>query len=117
MGYLRCVLTLLFLTASAWAADDANKPGTTAEDYLRVIRAGDLTSLTALCKTGTAGVRDRLDWTPLHYAALYGTAEACGLFSMREATRTREIGVRSRPWCMARTALRRRACWWKRAAT
>jgi ankyrin repeat protein len=76
MEFLRCVLTLLCLTASAWAADDANKPGTTAEDYLRVIRAGDLASLSALCKMGTIGVRDHLDWTPLHYAALYGTAEA-----------------------------------------
>jgi ankyrin repeat protein len=46
-----------------------------AEDFFRAIRAGDLDSLRALC-ANPVNARDRLDTTPLHYAALYGNAES-----------------------------------------
>lgn len=46
-----------------------------ADDYLRVIRANDLKALRQMVQRG-AEVRDALDWTPLHYAALYGSPEA-----------------------------------------
>jgi ankyrin repeat protein len=61
-------LCLLCLTASAW--------GATAEDFLRTIRANDLSALRAMCRSGVGDIRDRLDSTPLHYAALYGSADA-----------------------------------------
>jgi ankyrin repeat protein len=77
----RSSLAFSFLCVSAAApllilrADiDANQP--TADDYLRAIRANDLATLTSLCKTNPATVRDRLDYTPLHYAAVYGSTEA-----------------------------------------
>src|SRR5271168_1802663 len=47
-----------------------------AEDFFRVIRANDLKSLQAMCGASIGDVRDRLDWTPLHYAALYGSTDA-----------------------------------------
>jgi ankyrin repeat protein len=72
---------LLFLISSAWAASawaaDKVEPGhPPAEAYFRAIRAHDLTALKSLCKQGVAGVKDRLDYTPLHYAALYGSTES-----------------------------------------
>lgn len=76
MKVLTFPLALLCLTATAWAADTVNATTATADDYLRVIRANDLNSLKALCSNGVAGVRDRLNSTPLHYAALYGSVEA-----------------------------------------
>jgi ankyrin repeat protein len=72
----RCFVFLLCLTSQVWAADKADAAGATADDYLRAIRANDLTSLSAMCKSGTVQVRDRLDSTPLHYAALYGSTDA-----------------------------------------
>jgi ankyrin repeat protein len=76
MRALRRSVSLLCLAASAWAAESVDPARATAADYLRAIRADDLTSLRAMCKTGLADVRDRLDSTPLHYAALYGSAAA-----------------------------------------
>ncbi|HLK69437.1 MAG TPA: ankyrin repeat domain-containing protein [Bryobacteraceae bacterium] len=67
---------LLCLCVSAFAADKVEGSNTTAEEYFRAIRANDLGSLKTLCKPGVAKVRDRLDWTPLHFAALFGSAEA-----------------------------------------
>ena len=61
---------------SALAADRVEPTHAGAEDYFRAIRANDLSSLETLCKWGGAGARDRLDWTPLHYAAVYGSADA-----------------------------------------
>jgi ankyrin repeat protein len=48
---------------------------TTAETFFDAIRAGDLEGLRKLCAT-PLNVKDRLDWTPLHYAALYGGTES-----------------------------------------
>ncbi len=47
----------------------------TAEDFFRAIRAGDVDSLRHLC-VNPVNIKDRLDTTPLHYAALYGNAES-----------------------------------------
>jgi ankyrin repeat protein len=44
----------------------------TAEDVFRAIRANDLDTLKHL----PANIKDRLDNTPLHYAALYGSTES-----------------------------------------
>jgi ankyrin repeat protein len=63
-------LLILTLLTQAWAAD------TKSEDFIKAIRANDLTILKSLAKTGIAEVRDRLDSTPLHYAALYGSTES-----------------------------------------
>jgi ankyrin repeat protein len=46
----------------------------TAEDFFRAIRGGDLETLRKL--SANPNVKDRLDTTPLHYAAIYGNAEA-----------------------------------------
>ena len=47
----------------------------TAEDFFRVIRAGELDRLRQL-SAHPVTVKDRLDTTPLHYAALYGNVES-----------------------------------------
>ncbi|HZL57949.1 MAG TPA: ankyrin repeat domain-containing protein [Bryobacteraceae bacterium] len=64
---------ILCLSASLWAADPTRN---ISDEYVRAIRANDLKSLAAMSKSGVADVRDRLDETPLHYAAVYGSAEA-----------------------------------------
>ena len=46
-----------------------------AEDFFRVIRAGDSAALIKL-SANSVNVKDRLDTTPLHYAALYGNTES-----------------------------------------
>jgi ankyrin repeat protein len=46
----------------------------TADDFFRAIRAGDLDALRRL--SANPNVKDRLDTTPLHYAALYGNTES-----------------------------------------
>ena len=46
----------------------------TAEDFFRAIRGGDLETLRKL--SVNPNVKDRLDTTPLHYAAIYGNPEA-----------------------------------------
>lgn len=68
MKIFRLCLPLLCSTAALGAADP--------DQFLRAIRANDLKSLKTLCQEGVTGVRDRLDWTPLHYAALYGGADS-----------------------------------------
>jgi ankyrin repeat protein len=79
MRVLKYSLCVLSVAASAWAGDNAsadNVSAGNADDYLRAIRANDLTSLRSMSKPGIQNVRDRLDSTPLHYAALYGSADA-----------------------------------------
>jgi len=53
----------------------------TADDVFRAIRAGDLDALRKM----PANVKDRLDNTPLHYAALYGNAESVRILLERGA--------------------------------
>jgi ankyrin repeat protein len=53
----------------------------TAEDVFRAIRAGDLATLRKL----PVNVKDRLDTTPLHYAALYGNSESVRILLERGA--------------------------------
>ena len=65
---------ILCLSASLWAADPTRN---ISDDYMRANRAHDLQSLAAMSKSGVVGVRDRLDATPLHYAA-YPPARAGG---------------------------------------
>jgi ankyrin repeat protein len=69
------LLPLLLLAAPIWAADQADLVPS-AEDFFRGIRANNLAALRTLSKPGAANVKDRLDYTPLHYAALYGSTEA-----------------------------------------
>jgi ankyrin repeat protein len=76
MRTLRISLSLLCFIASATAADAVVSTRPTAEGYRRAIRGNDLPLLKAMCKTGLSEVRDRLDSTPLHYAALYGSTDA-----------------------------------------
>jgi ankyrin repeat protein len=76
MRALRCSLLFAALIIPAWSADKADSVRPPAEDYFRAIRANDLTTLKALCRNGVNGVADRLDWTPLHYAALFGSTDA-----------------------------------------
>ena len=47
----------------------------TAEDFFHAIRSGNTDRLRTLAAT-RVNVKDRLDTTPLHYAALYGNAES-----------------------------------------
>jgi ankyrin repeat protein len=71
--YAGCVVCL------AGAAQGGEKIGGGAEaasDYLRVIRANDLKALQGMRGPAMRETRDALDWTPLHYAALYGSMEA-----------------------------------------
>jgi ankyrin repeat protein len=70
------VVCVLLVASALPAADVTDASHTAAADYLRAIQANDLAALRALCKTNPGGVRDRLDYTPLHYAALYGSTEA-----------------------------------------
>ena len=67
---------LLCFCVPALAADKIEPTHASADEYFRAVRANDLASLKTLCKPGVAGVRDRLDWTPLHFAALYGSTDA-----------------------------------------
>jgi ankyrin repeat protein len=48
---------------------------TTAETFFQAIRSGDLNTLRQL-SANPVNVKDRLDNTPLHYAALYGDTES-----------------------------------------
>ena len=72
----QCSTLLIFCCFPGWSADKGESARPPAEEYFRAIRANDLATLQTLCKPGVAGVRDRLDWTPLHFAALYGSADA-----------------------------------------
>jgi hypothetical protein len=64
------------LTGAALAGDSPAGGAASAEDYLRAIRANDLGYLQKMSQRHMADVRDGLGWTPLHYAALYGSPEA-----------------------------------------
>ncbi|MDE3197111.1 MAG: ankyrin repeat domain-containing protein [Acidobacteriota bacterium] len=75
MGPLRYALLFACLTIPVWCSDSGEAARPRAEDYFKAIRANDLASLKALCQLGVA-VNDRLDWTPLHYAALFGSVDA-----------------------------------------
>lgn len=55
-----------------------------ADDFFRVIHAGDSESLRRLAAT-SVNVKDRLDTTPLHYAALYGDLESVRILVDRGA--------------------------------
>jgi ankyrin repeat protein len=55
-----------------------------AEDFFRAIRAGDNTALRQLSGK-PVNVKDRLDATPLHYAATYGNAESVRILLDRGA--------------------------------
>ena len=52
-----------------------SKAQSSAETFFQAIRSGDLDALRRL-SANPVNVRDRLDTTPLHYAALYGNAES-----------------------------------------
>jgi ankyrin repeat protein len=73
---VRNTVYLLCLAALVCAADSVNTSFATAGDYLRAIRANDLAALKDYCKAGVAGVHDRLNYTPLHYAAVYGSVDS-----------------------------------------
>jgi ankyrin repeat protein len=66
----------LCLTGAALAGEGTTGGAASADDYLRVIRANDLKALQQMSQRGGTEVRDALHWTPLHYAALYGSPEA-----------------------------------------
>jgi ankyrin repeat protein len=53
----------------------------TAEEVFRVIRSGDLETLRKM----PSNVKDRLNMTPLHYAALYGNVESVRILLERGA--------------------------------
>jgi ankyrin repeat protein len=48
---------------------------TGAETFFQAIRAGDASTLRTL-SAGSVNVKDKLDTTPLHYAAIYGNTES-----------------------------------------
>ena len=75
MQIYRFLYVLCFAFALA-AADKVDTVNPSADDFLRVIRTNDLTALRTMSTTDTVKVHDRQEWTPLHYAALYGSVDA-----------------------------------------
>lgn len=68
-------ITCWFVFYSAAVHGDSVNP--VPGDFARVIRADDLAALRELAtKPGAANTRDSLKSTPLHYAAIYGSAGA-----------------------------------------
>jgi N-acyl-D-amino-acid deacylase len=59
-----------------WTAETNGTAPAHAEEFFHAIRNNDLKTLRQLAATGNANVRDKLETTPLHYAALYGSAES-----------------------------------------
>lgn len=66
-----------------------------ADECFRVLRNNDLKGLKDMSRGGLESVPDRLNCTPLHFAALYGTTDsvrillaAAGEFFWREFART-----------------------------
>jgi ankyrin repeat protein len=76
MKFVTCVLCLVSITVAHAADRISGTAPISADDYLRAIRGNDLKALKEMSRSGVSDVRDRLDWTPLHYAALYGSVEA-----------------------------------------
>jgi len=67
----------LFLTAGMLWAGQAATPSAgapSAQDVFRAIRANQLDELKRLATAGGANTKDKLQTSPLHYAALYGNA-------------------------------------------
>jgi ankyrin repeat protein len=69
------VSSLVFFAVPALMAQQPSD-AKSADAFFRTIRSNDLVTLKALCGSRISDVRDRLDWTPLHYAAVYGSAES-----------------------------------------
>ncbi len=63
-------MTKVLLALCCCLAAAAETP--TFEAFQRAIRANDLETLRKLSTSGVNGIKDRLDWTPLHYAAVFG---------------------------------------------
>jgi ankyrin repeat protein len=72
-----CSLCPALIVAAAYSG--AALTAQSADDYARAIRANDLAALHQMCRPRVGAVQDRLGWTPLHYAALYGSPEAVRL--------------------------------------
>src|SRR5271165_3361898 len=68
--------TVLFVTAGIVLAGQTPTPSETpsADAVFRAIRANQLDELKRLATAGGANVKDKLQTSPLHYAALYGNA-------------------------------------------
>src|SRR5215831_6268274 len=78
--YLKGALCVLGLACgTAWTAERVDSSPVSADDYFRAIRANDLKTLRQLVASGSVNIHDKLDTTPLHYAALYGNADAVSL--------------------------------------
>jgi ankyrin repeat protein len=66
-----CTLFAAVFCAVAVAA------ATSPEDFARAIRANDLSALRTLASTpAAANLENNVHWRPLHYAAIYGSADA-----------------------------------------
>jgi ankyrin repeat protein len=75
--YRMALGVVLFLTAGMILAGQAVAPPTgtpSAEDIFQAIRANQLDELKRLANAGGANAKDKLQTSPLHYAALYGNA-------------------------------------------
>lgn len=70
------LLTLGVAAVCGWTAERVATSPATADEVFRAIRANDVAALRKLVSTGAQQVRDKLDTTPLHYAALYGSVES-----------------------------------------
>jgi ankyrin repeat protein len=72
LNYVGC----LCLLGTALTAQNTTSATASAEAYRHAIRSNDLKALQEISRSGVAEVKDSLNWTPLHYAALYGSPEA-----------------------------------------
>lgn len=85
-------------------------PAQSADDVFRAIRANDLDML----RKAPVDVKDRLNNTPLHYAALYGSGESVRILLDRGA----DVKARNKSEATAliygRTISRKRGCWWRK---
>ena len=77
---------VLFAVQILAAQGVPSAPAAKAEDFFRAIRANDVAALRALAaRPETAGAKDALGTTPLHYAATYGSAESLRILLDRGA--------------------------------
>lgn len=67
---------VLYLIAYSLSAQNPETKAASAADYLRVTLANDLNALRQFTHETRPQISDTLGWTPLHYAALFGTPEA-----------------------------------------